>query len=124
MAGQPQDPLVSTDWLARHLGEPDVVVIDGSWHLPAEGRDAAQEYRQAHIPGALFFDIDAHSDRLSPLPHMLPRRQDFAAAMGALGISERDRIIVYDTRGLFSAGRVWSNACRSSARRRNSLSAG
>lgn len=107
MAGQPQGPLVSTGWLAGRLGAPDLVVIDGSWHMPADKRDAAQEYRQAHIPGALFFDIDAHCDRSSPLPHMLPRPEDFAAAMGALGISQRDRIIVYDTRGLFSAGRVW-----------------
>ena len=64
--------LVSTDWLADHLDDPDLVVLDGSWHLPGGGRDARAEYEAAHIPGAVFFDIDAIADTANPLPHMLP----------------------------------------------------
>jgi len=94
------------DWLAQHLGADDLVVIDGSWYLPTDGRDAEAEYLARHIPGAVRFDVDAVSDRASPLPHMLPSPEAFAAAMGALGISDEDRIVVYDGAGLFSAARV------------------
>ncbi|MBB5754878.1 3-mercaptopyruvate sulfurtransferase [Prosthecomicrobium pneumaticum] len=99
-------PLVSTEWLAERLGAPGVKVVDASWYLPAANRDALAEYRAGHIPGAVFFDIDAISDRASPLPHMLPSAGDFAAAMGALGLSDTDTIVVYDGAGLFSAPRV------------------
>ncbi|MFC7398947.1 3-mercaptopyruvate sulfurtransferase [Chelatococcus sp. GCM10030263] len=98
--------LVSTEWLAQNLGAADLVVVDGSWYLPTEGRDAEVEYLAQHIPDAVRFDVDAISDRASPLPHMLPSPEDFAAAMGALGISDEARIIVYDGAGLFSAARV------------------
>lgn len=103
----PAAPLVSTDWLAQRLGRPGVAVIDASWYLPAMQRDPKAEYADAHIPGAVFFDIDAISDRTTDLPHMLPGEADFAAAMGALGISEDMAIVVYDGAGLFSAPRVW-----------------
>lgn len=98
---------VSTDWLAEHGNSPDVVVVDGSWHLPTTGRDAYQEYLTGHIPGALYFDIDAIADGDNPLPHMLPAPEVFAAAVGALGIDDRQRIVVYDAAGLASAPRVW-----------------
>jgi thiosulfate/3-mercaptopyruvate sulfurtransferase len=100
-------PLVSTDWLSEHLGEAGLVVLDGSWHMPADGRDAKAEYGAAHIPGAVFFDIDAISDHASPLPHMLPAPQDFATAVRRLGVDTSSAIVVYDTVGLFSAPRVW-----------------
>lgn len=99
--------LVSADWLRDRLTAPDVKVLDASWHMPAAGRDAAAEFAAAHIPGALFFDIDAVSDTSSTLPHMLPDAQHFAEAVSALGISNSDHVIVYDTPGLFSAARAW-----------------
>jgi thiosulfate/3-mercaptopyruvate sulfurtransferase len=99
--------LVSTDWLAAHLGDSGLVILDGSWHLPASGRNAEAEYRAGHIPGAIFFDIDAVADTGNPLPHMLPTPEHFARMAGALGIGDADRIVVYDSLGLFSAPRVW-----------------
>jgi thiosulfate/3-mercaptopyruvate sulfurtransferase len=98
---------VSTDWLADHIEDPNVVIVDGSWHLAATGRNAQREYNVAHIPGALFFDIDAIADTSNPLPHMLPTADAFAAAVGALGIDEKQRIVIYDSLGLYSAPRVW-----------------
>jgi thiosulfate/3-mercaptopyruvate sulfurtransferase len=98
---------VSTEWLAGHLGDAAVAIVDGSWHLPGSGREAHEEYLATHIPGATFFDVDAISDRSNPLPHMLPSAQDFAAALGALGISDGQKIVVYDSVGLSSAPRVW-----------------
>jgi thiosulfate/3-mercaptopyruvate sulfurtransferase len=98
---------VSTDWLAQHLGDPDLVVVDGSWHLGTTGRDARKEYEAKHVPSAVFFDIDAVADTSIPLPHMLPTAEVFAAAAGALGIDEKQKIIVYDAVGLSSAPRVW-----------------
>lgn len=99
--------LVSTDWLAERLGSPGLAIVDGSWHLPPTGRSGRDEYCAAHIPGAVFFDIDAISDQSSGLPHMLPSEEDFAAAVGAMGISNKDTIVVYDGLGLLSAARVW-----------------
>ncbi len=99
--------LVSPQWLAARLGESDVVVVDGSFYLPAMQRDAAAEYLAGHIPGAVRFDIDEIADKSIPLPHMLPSPEQFAQAAGALGISERDTIVVYDGAGLFSSPRVW-----------------
>jgi thiosulfate/3-mercaptopyruvate sulfurtransferase len=99
--------LVSTEWLAERLGQADVVVVDASYYLPNMNRDAQAEYRAAHIPGAVFFDIDAIADHSSDLPHMLPGPGQFAKEVGALGISNDDTIVVYDAVGLFSAPRVW-----------------
>lgn len=106
-ADWPALPLVSTAWLGAHLGAPDLAVLDASWHLPTQKRDARADYLAGHIPGAVFFDIDAISDPSSGLPHMLPRPGDFEAAMGALGISDDMRIVVYDSLGLYSAPRAW-----------------
>jgi thiosulfate/3-mercaptopyruvate sulfurtransferase len=99
--------LVSTDWLAERLAAPAIVVVDGSFYLPAMQRDAEAEYLAGHIPGAVRFDIDEIADRSNPLPHMLPPAQQFAEEVGALGIAEGDTIVVYDGAGLFSAPRVW-----------------
>jgi thiosulfate/3-mercaptopyruvate sulfurtransferase len=99
--------LVSTDWLAAHLRDPDVTVVDGSFYLATLKRDANAEYRGAHIPGAVRFDIDAVADHATPLPHMLPTADAFAAAAGALGIGDADTIVVYDGVGLSGAPRVW-----------------
>ena len=101
-----EDVFVSTDWLAERLNAPDVVVIDGSWYLPVHGRDPHAEYAQARIPGALRFDIDTIKNANSDLPHMLPRPEAFAAAVGAMGVGDGMRIVVYDGLGLFSAPRV------------------
>jgi thiosulfate/3-mercaptopyruvate sulfurtransferase len=100
-------PLVSPDWLAQALRSPRVRALDASWHLPNAGRDARAEYLAGHLPGAAFFDIDALSDASSDLPHMLPDAQDFAQAMGALGIADDMTLVVYDSVGLFSAPRAW-----------------
>jgi thiosulfate/3-mercaptopyruvate sulfurtransferase len=99
--------LISSDWLAGRLDDPRTRIVDGSWYLPAQHRDARGEYLAGHIPGAVFFDIDDIADKTSGLPHMLPDEGSFAAAAGALGISEADTIVVYDGAGLFSAPRVW-----------------
>jgi thiosulfate/3-mercaptopyruvate sulfurtransferase len=100
-------PLVSTQWLEDHLGQPGLMVVDGSWYLPAMNRDGAAEYLEGHIPGAVYFDIDDVSDNSTPLPHTLPSPEYFAQKVGALGISETDHVVVYDGGGLFSAPRVW-----------------
>lgn len=98
---------VSVDWLAGHLKAPDVVVVDASWHLPTSGRDPLAEYLAGHIPGALFFDIDRIADTDSGLPHMLPRPEVFASRMRKMGIGDGQKIVVYDSLGLFSAPRAW-----------------
>jgi thiosulfate/3-mercaptopyruvate sulfurtransferase len=99
--------IVETDWLASHLDAPDLVVFDASWHLPTAGRDPKAEHLEAHIPGALFFDIDDLSDEKSALPHMLPSTVKFASRMKKMGVGDGIRIVVYDTEGLFSAARAW-----------------
>ncbi|MTI17317.1 3-mercaptopyruvate sulfurtransferase [Rhodobacteraceae bacterium RKSG542] len=99
--------LVSCDWLEEHLGAPDLVVLDCSWYLPDMGRDARAEYATAHIPGAIFFDIDAHSDKTTDLPHMLPTADAFQKAMQEMGIGDGKTVVVYDGMGMFSAARVW-----------------
>ncbi|MEA2989843.1 MAG: thiosulfate/3-mercaptopyruvate sulfurtransferase [Alphaproteobacteria bacterium] len=99
--------LVTTEWLAARLGAQDLVVVDGSYYLPAQKRDAAAEYLAGHIPGAVRFDLDEVSDHANPLPHMLPSPEQFGRAVGALGIGKSDTIIVYDGLGLFASPRVW-----------------
>jgi thiosulfate/3-mercaptopyruvate sulfurtransferase len=101
------DYFVTTEWLAAHLGKPDLAIIDGTFFMPDEGRDAVGEYHAGHIPGTVFFDIDAIADHSTNLPHMLPSPAQFAEAMGKLGINEKMHIVVYDASGLFSAPRVW-----------------
>ncbi|KMO43695.1 3-mercaptopyruvate sulfurtransferase [Methylobacterium tarhaniae] len=99
-------PFVTADWLAERLAAPDIVVVDGSWYLPAMGRDAAAEFLAGHIPGALRFDIDAVRDEGSTLPHMLPSPEAFASRMRQMGIGDGMTVVVYDGMGLFSAPRV------------------
>ena len=107
MQAAPSKILVSTDWLAARLDTADLVIVDGSFYLPAMDRDADEEFVDGHVPGAVRFDIDAICDHTNPLPHMLPNADSFAAAVGALGICERDTIVVYDGFGLFASPRVW-----------------
>lgn len=99
--------LVSTQWLEDHLSAPDIVVVDGSYYLSTMKRDGYQEYLAAHIPGAVFFDINKIADTANPLPHMLPSPAAFSSAMRQLGIGDGLSIVVYDGLGLFSAPRVW-----------------
>jgi thiosulfate/3-mercaptopyruvate sulfurtransferase len=99
--------LKSTEWLAGEIGKPDVVVVDGSYYLTTQKRDAKAEYLAGHIPGAVFFDLNAVADHSTDLPHMLPGPDQFGQAVSALGISEKDTIVVYDGAGLYSAPRVW-----------------
>ncbi|XP_050224540.1 thiosulfate/3-mercaptopyruvate sulfurtransferase 1, mitochondrial [Mercurialis annua] len=101
------EPVVSVDWLHANLKEPDLKVLDASWYLPDEQRNPIQEYQVAHIPGALYFDIDGIANRTTNLPHMLPSEEAFAAAVSALGIENNDGLVVYDGKGIFSAARVW-----------------
>jgi thiosulfate/3-mercaptopyruvate sulfurtransferase len=101
------DSLVSTDWLAQHLGEPDLAILDSSWHMPPSDRSGRNEFLKAHIPGARFFDIDDLSDRAHPAPHMLPSAADFGQAMEQLGIGREDRILVYDNSPIHTAARGW-----------------
>ncbi|NSY37831.1 3-mercaptopyruvate sulfurtransferase [Leisingera sp. ANG59] len=99
--------LVSTDWLAAHLKDPDLRVLDASWYLPQQGRDAKAEYEAGHIPGARFFDIDEISDNRSDLPHMVPPVEKFMSKLRAMGVGDGHQVVVYDGAGLFSAARVW-----------------
>lgn len=99
--------LVTPEWLADRLGQPDVAIVDASWYLPAMNRDHKAEYAAGHIPGAVFFDIDAVADTSSDLPHMLPSPEVFAEWCGRHGIAETDTIVVYDGAGVFSAPRAW-----------------
>ena len=101
------DPLVSTAWLAERLGDPNVRVVDGSWWMPAEARSGHAEFLEAHIPGAVFFDIDRIADHKTDLPHMLPNPDAFAQAAGRLGLSRDATIVAYDTFGVRAAARVW-----------------
>ena len=101
------ESLVSTKWLAQHLGEPDLILVDASTHMPATGRKGWDEYLEAHIPGARFLDIDTVSDRSQAAPHMLPSDDDFVRAMEDLGIGSDDRIVIYDNSNLRTAARGW-----------------
>lgn len=99
--------LVSTAWLAAHLKDPDLRILDATWFLPNDPRDPRAEYETAHIPGARFFDIDDVSDNRSDLPHMVPPVEKFMSRMRALGVGDGHQVVVYDAEGLFSAARVW-----------------
>jgi thiosulfate/3-mercaptopyruvate sulfurtransferase len=101
------DTLVTTQWLANNLGQPDIAIVDCSAFMPADGRDPAAEFREAHIPGARFLDINAVSDHSNPAPHMLPSAAEFGQAMAELGVGRDDRIIVYDNSPLRTAARGW-----------------
>lgn len=101
------ESLVSTDWLAEHLGEAGLAIVDSTWHMPSSGRNAKSEFLEAHIPGARFLDIDELSDHSNPAPHMLPGASAFGAAMGELGIGRDDRILVYDNSPIHTAARGW-----------------
>lgn len=103
----PTEPFVSAEWLRDHLNSPDLVIVDASYYLPAMNRDADAEFVEGHIPGAIRFDLDKVKDKTSNLPHMLPSPKDFANDVGAMGIGDGMRIVVYDGAGLFSAPRVW-----------------
>lgn len=102
-----RSPLVSTEWLAERLEAPDVRVADASWYLPQAGRNAKVEYNSAHIPRAVFFDIDDLSDDRSPLPHMLAPAAKFASQMRKLGLGDGNTVVVYDGAGIYSAPRAW-----------------
>ena len=99
--------LTETDELAAELDAPDIVIIDASWHMPGEGKDARADYLAEHIPGAIFFDIDEIADTKSVLPHMLPPPEKFSSRMRSMGIGDGSRIVVYDQQGIYSAARVW-----------------
>lgn len=99
--------LVTTQWLADHLDDPNILILDASWHLPAAKRNAGEEFLAAHIPGAAFFNLDASSDPNTTLPHMLPTPEKFAGDMKRLGAADSKPIICYDAVGLFSAARLW-----------------
>ncbi|MGJ8603087.1 MAG: 3-mercaptopyruvate sulfurtransferase [Marivita sp.] len=107
MAQDDPKTLVSTDWLASHMRDPDLRILDASWYMPDSGRDAKAEYTAGHIPGARFFDIDDVSDNRSDLPHMAPPIEKFMSRMRALGVGDGHQVVVYDGMGLFSAARVW-----------------
>jgi thiosulfate/3-mercaptopyruvate sulfurtransferase len=99
--------VVSTAWLGEHLGEPDLRVLDATWYVPTVQRDARAEFRDAHVPGAVYYDIDAIADRRSGLPHMLPDASRFGEAAGALGIHDGDRVVVYAGKHMSASARVW-----------------
>jgi thiosulfate/3-mercaptopyruvate sulfurtransferase len=99
--------LVETDWLSQHLEAPGLVILDASFHLPGSGRDGAEDFRQGHIPGAQFFDIEEISDTESALPHMLPPAAKFASRVRKMGIGDGMRVVVYDTTNMSGAARVW-----------------
>lgn len=101
------DALVSTDWLAQHLGAPDVKIADATYFLPSSGRNAREKYQEAHIPGAVFFDIDDIADPDSPLPHMLPPASRFSARVRKLGLGDGVRIVLYDRNAFSASARAW-----------------
>lgn len=103
------DPIVSTQWLADRLREPDLRIVDAPFYMPGDARTPKGEFEKEHIPGAVLFDLEEISDHGNPLPHMLAPPEAFAEAVGRLGVSDADRIVVYDHAGLLSAGRVWWN---------------
>jgi thiosulfate/3-mercaptopyruvate sulfurtransferase len=109
MSSPPPGPLVSTAWLAQELGKPDLKLVDAPFYLPGDPRTPQGVYAETRLPGAVLFDLDRVADRSTGLPHMLASPEDFAAAVGALGIGDGDRVVIYDHLGLMSAARVWWN---------------
>lgn len=107
MSDRTENVLVSSGWLATHLKDPDVKIVDGSWYMAAENRNPHVEHAAARIPGAVYFDIDAISDTSNPLPHMFPDADTFAAAVSELGIANGDHVVTYDGGSMAAAGRVW-----------------
>ncbi len=107
MSDLPDDPMVSTAWLAERLDAPDIRVIDATWFMPNDPRDAKALYAERRIPGAIFFDIDEIADTASDLPHMLPPPEKFASRMRKAGVGDGTRVVIYDNHGLMSAARVW-----------------
>lgn len=107
MSEQTSRFVVSADWVEKQLGAPEFKIVDASWYLPAHNRNGAAEYAAGHVPGAVFFDLDEVADHTSGLPHTLPSPDVFADAIGRLGISATDTIVVYDGPGFLSAPRVW-----------------
>ncbi|MEQ8900852.1 MAG: 3-mercaptopyruvate sulfurtransferase [Roseovarius sp.] len=107
MATDDPKTLVSTDWLAAHMKDPDLRILDGTMFMAAEGRDGRAEYEAGHVPGARFFDIDEISDARSDLPHMAPPVEKFMSKLRAMGVGDGHQVVVYDAKGLFSAARVW-----------------
>jgi thiosulfate/3-mercaptopyruvate sulfurtransferase len=103
----PQGPLASTEWLADHLHDPRVRVLDATWRMPGDPADPKTDFTAGHIPGARFFDIDTVADRSSDLPHMAPSPEQFARQAGEMGIGDGDVVVIYDQQGLFSAARAW-----------------
>ncbi len=99
--------LVTTEWLENHLMAPDIRVVDASWHMTGSGRDALGDYKEAHIPGAVFFDIDEICDLDNPLPHMMPSSEKMSSRMRKLGLGDGNRVILYDNSDLRSSARVW-----------------
>jgi thiosulfate/3-mercaptopyruvate sulfurtransferase len=109
ITGDDPRTLVSTGWLADHLDDPDLRILDASYYLPGSGRDGRADYEAGHIPGARYFDVDEISDARSDLPHMAAPAEKFMSRMRAMGIGDGHQIVVYDGTGLFSAARVWWN---------------
>lgn len=103
----PKTWLIETDELERELDAPDFVILDATWFMPSDGRNAHEEYFAEHIPGALFFDIDEIADTHAPLPHMLPSPEKFSSRMRSMSVGDGQRIVVYDRHGMFSAPRAW-----------------
>jgi thiosulfate/3-mercaptopyruvate sulfurtransferase len=107
MAYDDPKTIVSTKWLKAHFKDPELRILDGSWHMPSEERNGAQEFIEGHIPTARFFDIDDISDHRSNLPHMAPPIEKFISRVRMLGVGDGHQIVVYDSKGIFSAARVW-----------------
>ena len=107
MAYDDPKTIVSTKWLKAHFKDPELRILDGSWHMPSEERNGAQEFIEGHIPKARFFDIDDISDHRSNLPHMAPPIEKFMSRVRMLGVGDGHQIVVYDSKGIFSAARVW-----------------
>lgn len=107
MAQDDPKTLVSTAWLADHLADPDLRILDGTWFMPNSGKDAKAAFEKAHIPNARFFDIDAIADTRSPLPHMAPLPERFISRLRAMGVGDGHQVVIYDQSGIFSAPRVW-----------------
>lgn len=99
--------LVSTEWLAAHIKDPDLRILDASWYLPDMGRNGREEFGKVHIPGARYFDIDDVSDGRSDLPHMVPPVEKFMSRLRAMGVGDGHQVVIYDGAGIFSAARVW-----------------